>query len=259
VAPAPSTGATLPTVTVIARSLAALLSLLLASSASAGPAAASAETVVLLHGLFRTERSMRPLAERLEEAGYRTHSLGYPSTELAPDALVEFVAREIERCCEDAPRLHLVAHSLGSLLVRGYVMRHRPSALGRVVMVAPPNHGSEWVDHLASAFWFRWLLGPTAVELGTGPLSFASRLPPADYEVGIIAGTRSWRPGAARVLGGPSDGTVSVQSTRLDGMADFIEVAESHTFILRSDVVAEQVRAFLAEGRFRPAPGGDVP
>lgn len=70
----------------------------------------------------------------------------------------------------------------------------------------------------------------------------------------MISGTVSRRPGAARVLRGASDGTVSVASTRVEGMADFVTVAESHTFIVRSEVVAKQVRAFLAEGRFRPAP-----
>jgi len=216
--------------------------------------AAGADTVVLVHGLFRSERSMRPIASRLEQAGYRTYSLDYPSTQLGPDALVENVAEQIARCCADATRLHLVTHSLGGLLVRSYLVKHRPAALGRVVMLAPPNHGSEWVDRFGRQRWFRWLLGPTAVELGTGPTSFASRLPPADYELGVIAGTRNWRPGATSVLGGPSDGTVSVASARLDGMRDFLEVPESHTFIMRSDAVAEQVRAFLADGRFRPLP-----
>jgi pimeloyl-ACP methyl ester carboxylesterase len=230
--------------------------LLLLALLFAAPDARAGEMVVLVHGLLRSERAMRPLAEALTEAGYRTHALSYPSTELAPDALVEHLAREIDACCAEAARLHFVTHSLGGLLVRGYLAKQRPASLGRVVMLAPPNHGSEWVDRYGGNPLFRWLLGPTAVQLGTGPESFARRLPPADYEVGVIAGTTSRRPGASRVLLGASDGTVSVASTRLAGMTDFVKVPESHTFIMRSDAVAAQVRAFLESGRFAPTSAG---
>jgi hypothetical protein len=231
------------------------LALALATGEARAQTAAPAD-VVLLHGLLRSPRSMSALAEDLDQVGYRTHLVGYPSTELPPDALVDHVAHEIERCCADAARLHFVTHSLGGLLVRGYLAKQRPAALGRVVMLAPPNHGSEWVDRYGGSPLFRWLLGPTAVQLGTGENAFARRLPPADYEVGVIAGTTSRRPGASRVLLGASDGTVSVASTRLHGMTDFVKVPESHTFIMRSDAVAAQVRAFLESGRFAPTSAG---
>ena len=230
------------------------LALLLALGASDARAQAPApEDVVLVHGLLRSERSMRRLADQLTEAGFRTHAFSYPSTGLGPDELVAVLAAEVERCCAGATRLHFVTHSLGGLLVRGYLARGHPSGLGRVVMLAPPNHGSEWVDRYRANPLFLWLLGPTAYELGTGPDGFARRLPAPDFELGVIAGTRSLRPGATRALFGANDGIVSVASARLDGMTDFISVPESHTFILRSATVGEQVRAFLEQGRFRPA------
>jgi pimeloyl-ACP methyl ester carboxylesterase len=216
--------------------------------------AANGEVVVLVHGLLRGERSMQPLARRLTEDGYQTVALDYPSTKLPPDELVQVLEREVEACCAAAPKLHFVTHSLGGLMVRAILAKYRPASLGRVVMLAPPNHGSEWVDRFGDWTLFRWLLGPTAVELGTGPAGFPRRLPPPDYDVGVIAGTTSYRLGADEVLGGANDGTVSVASTRLEGMTDFVTVAESHTFIMRSADVAELVRAFLREGRFHPAP-----
>jgi pimeloyl-ACP methyl ester carboxylesterase len=237
----------------VIRTLLALGLVLLPASARAEPAQAG-EVVVLVHGLLRSERSMQPLAQSLSDAGYRTVALDYPTTKLAPDELVTVLEREVEACCSDAPRLDFVTHSLGGLMVRALLARHRPAALGRVVMLAPPNHGSEWVDRFGDWTLFRWLLGPTAVELGTGPAGFPSRLPRPDYEVGVIAETTSHRLGADGVLGGENDGTVSVASARLDGMADFATVAESHTFIMRSEAVAELVRAFLRDGRFHPAP-----
>lgn len=235
------------------RALLAVAFALLPATAGSEPAVGG-EVVVLVHGLLRSDRSMQPLARSLSDAGYRTVALDYPTTELPPDDLVAVLEREIEACCEDAPRLHFVTHSLGGLMVRAILAKYRPASLGRVVMLAPPNHGSEWVDRLGDWTLFRWLLGPTAVELGTGPTGFPQRLPRPDYEVGVIAGTTSYRLGADEVLGGANDGTVSVASTRLDGMTDFATVPESHTFIMRSADVAELVRAFLRDGRFHPAP-----
>ena len=218
--------------------------------ACAGAADAQAEVVVLLHGLGRSDRSMRPLADRLGAAGYAVRNLDYPSTELTPEQLTALLERELASCCAAAPRLHFVTHSLGGVLVRAYLAQHRPANLGRVVMLAPPNHGSELVDSLESSL-LRALLGPTAMELGTGAQSLPNRLPPPWFEVGVIAGTRSLSPLGAYVVPGEDDGTVSVASTRLEGMRDFLEVDASHSFIMRDAQVGAQVVEFLRAGHFR--------
>lgn len=232
-----------------------LLALLAAAPAGAGePApAAEPETVVLLHGLGRTDRSMRPLEQRLSAAGFRVHNLRYPSTDHDPQALVDGIARQIEACCATATRLHFVTHSLGGILLRAHLADRRPAHLGRVVMLAPPNHGSELVDALGDSKLFEWTLGATAQQLGTEPDSLPNRLPPPDYELGVIAGNASINPAGASVIGEESDGTVSVSSTQLAGMTDFLVVPHSHTLIMRSDEVAEQVIEFLRNGRFRHA------
>ena len=197
---------------------------------------------------------MRPLEQRLGAAGYSVRNLDYPSTELSPVELTALLERELAACCADAPRLHFVTHSLGGVLVRAYLAEHRPENLGRVVMLAPPNHGSELADVLAETTLLRAILGPTAAELGTGAQSLPNRLPAPWFEVGVIAGTRSLSPLGAYVVPGEDDGTVSVASTRLDGMRDFIQVDASHSFIMRSDEVGAQVIEFLRAGRFQPAP-----
>jgi pimeloyl-ACP methyl ester carboxylesterase len=215
--------------------------------------AAQAEVVVLLHGLGRSPRSMQPLAERLAGSGYAVHNLRYASTELSPAELTAWLERELAGCCAQAPRLHFVTHSLGGVLVRAYLAERQPENLGRVVMLAPPNHGSELVDAFAESTLLRAILGPTAAELGTGAGSLPNRLPPPSFEVGVIAGTRSLSPLGAFVVPGEDDGTVSVASTRLEGMADFVAVDASHTFIMRSPEVGSQVLSFLRAGRFRSA------
>jgi len=234
--------------------LLSLLGLLVATPLAAAPADEAAEpepareAVVLLHGLYRSERAMRPLAERLAREGFEVHNVGYPSTEAPPDELEARISAQIEACCAAAPRLHFVTHSLGGILLRGLLAQHEPANLGRVVMLAPPNHGSEWVDWLGNSFGFA--LGPTGRELGTAPDSLPNRLPKADYPLGVIAGTRSWNPLGAWLIPGANDGTVRVESTRLDGMSDFVELPSSHSWILRSDAAADAVVEFLRAGHF---------
>ena len=196
---------------------------------------------------------MQPLAGRIAEAGYEVHNLRYASTEKSPESLIADLRGQVEACCADAPVLHFVGHSLGGILVRGYLAQESVPNLGRVVMLAPPNQGSEIVDVLGDSPLFEWALGPTAQQLGTDPESLPNRLPPPSYELGVIAGAGTLNPAGSLVLPADDDGTVSVARTRLDGMADFLVVSSSHSFIMYSDEVGEQVMHFLRHGRFEHA------
>ena len=87
-----------------------------------------------------------------------------------------------------------MTHSLGGILVRQYLSRYEISRLGRVVMLGPPNQGSEVVDILGDLQLFRWLNGPAGQQLSTLPDSVPNQLGPATYPVGIITGSRSINP-----------------------------------------------------------------
>jgi len=230
-----------------------VLSFLLATSLAAPAAAWAGEVVVLLHGLGRTHWSMMPLESRLADAGYEVVNLGYPSTRLEPEALVSYVGAAVRDCCASVPRLHFVTHSLGGIVVRGYIAEQRPANLGRVVMLAPPNRGSEIVDELRGWALFSWILGPTALQLGTNADSFPNRLPPVDFDLGVIAGTESVNPIGSAILPAGNDGAVTVSRTHVEGMSDFVAVPASHTFIMWSNDAREQVVAFLRNGRFEAA------
>lgn len=207
------------------------------------------EHVVLLHGLGRSGWSMRVLERSLAEAGYAVHNLDYPSRRAPPEEIVAGLHDELASCCAAAERLHFVTHSLGGILARAYIAEHDPENLGRVVMLAPPNHGSAFVD-VAERWRLAALLGPTGSQLGTGPASLPNRLPPPDFELGVIAGHGGFNPLGNRVLAGDNDGTVSVASTQLQGMRDFARLSVSHTFIMRDARAVEQVLVFLRHGRF---------
>lgn len=216
-------------------------------------AADEAEMVVLLHGLGRTDRSMRPLEDRLSTAGFLVHSISYPSMRLSLPKLTAFIEQELATCCNTTSRLHFVTHSLGGILVRAYLAKQHPTHMGRVVMIAPPNQGSEISDLIRRSCLLRAILGPIAPQLGTEDDSFPNRLPPPWFDLGIIAGIDSFNPIGGLIVPSPSDGTVSVESTQLAGMADFVIVRESHTYIMRSREVADYVIRFLQTGRFRSA------
>lgn len=225
------------------------------------PAAAlpsATEHVVVLHGLGRTDRSMQVLAERVATAGYSVYNLNYPSLDLTPEELVAVVADAVETCCATASRVHFVTHSLGGLLVRAYLATRPDLPIGRVIMLSPPNRGSELVDVLGGNWFFSALMGPTAIQLGTGNESFPNRLPAPDFEVGVIAATGSINPLGSVVIPGEDDGTVSLCSMWIEGVTDLVTVPDSHTFVMRSPEVADLTIRFLRSGRFKGG-AGDLP
>lgn len=226
-----------------------------AQDAAAAPAKDTRECVVLLHGVALASWAMEPMAWALEEAGYRTVNLSYPSRRLTIEALAEdyLPAKLAEHGVADAPRVHFVAHSLGALVVRRFLARQQPSNLGRVVFLGPPNQGSAAADAAGEWAALRWIVGVNLSRLGTGADSAAARLGPADFEVGIIAGKSRLNPLFGAVLAGEHDGVVTLESARLEGMADFLVVPHSHTVMLWRGAVQEQVAAFLRDGKFTRA------
>ncbi len=210
------------------------------------------EFVVLLHGLARTGRSMRKMAEGLAEEGFEPHNVDYPSRKHTIEYFAEGILHQALEPIRWRPgsRIHFVTHSLGGIIVRYFLKHHEMNNLGRVVMLTPPNQGSELADLLKDAPVFKMSHGPAGQQLGTAD-NFLRKLGPVRFDLGVIAGQKSLDPVSSRILSGPNDGRVAVERTKVPGMKDFLVVPFSHTFIMRHKEVIDQVVHFLRHGAFR--------
>ena len=212
----------------------------------------ASEGVLLLHGLARTHRSMEPMAHFLRDQGYLVHNQGYASRRAPIDRLALLALDEgLDRLADQGARtVHAVTHSMGGILLRSYFAEKHPPQLGRVVMLSPPNQGSELVDALGRFAWFRRVFGPAGCQLGTGKDAVPALLGRVGFALGVITGNRP-AIGLKHFFPGPNDGKVSVQRAQVEGMCDFLVLPYGHSMIMRKQVVKEQVLAFLRRGSFK--------
>jgi triacylglycerol lipase len=208
------------------------------------------DTVILVHGLFNWPIIMKRIEWALEREGYQVINWGYPSRD---DTIEEHAAKldRLVRSIHSNRTIHFVGFSLGGLVVRYYLTHYELPPAGRFVMIAPPNHGSERADQLYPYRWFRWLYGTHSTEqLCASNRQFYEEMGRPPIEFGIIAGGRGDGRGFSRRLEGDDDGTVTVESAKLSGSADFILLPHMHTVLLLVPETSRQVAVFLQSGRF---------
>ncbi len=197
--------------------------------------------VVLVHGLLHRGCHLRHLARMLNRDGRPVWLYDYPTTR----ARVVVHGIGLARFLRTLPRepVDVVTHSMGGLLLRVAADELRKSGesdrIGRVVMLAPPNHGSGDAEAWVSRFPPSKLLIRPLDDLSDRTDAAVHFLPvPAGLEIGVIAGDRDRR--------------VTVDSTHLDGESDHLTVRSGHSFIMEHREVHEAVRRFLDTGSFRP-------
>jgi triacylglycerol lipase len=151
---------------------------------------------------------------------------------------------------KDAEKIHFLTHSMGGILLRDYLACPAIDRMGRAVMLAPPNQGSEIVDKLGSWRLFYALNGPAGLQLGTDCGSVPNRLGPVNFELGVIAGNKTVNPLLSRLIPGSNDGKVSVSRAQVAGMKDFIVMPYAHPFIMRRKEAIAQALHFIQQGTF---------
>lgn len=219
------------------------------------PSLPAKEGVILLHGLCRSPSSMTKMEVALKESGYVVENVGYPSRKgdirtLAENAIGTALKTEKIMACS---KVHFVTHSLGGILVRSYFHKRSDKRLGRVVMLAPPNQGSEVVDRIGAWRLTRWINGPAGSELGTGKNSTPNKLGKINFDCGVLTGDRSINWINSLIIPGKDDGKVSTERATSPGVKEHRVLHATHPYIMKNKQAISETIHFLRAGTFRPA------
>lgn len=211
---------------------------------------AADEVVILLHGLIRTSASMAAMEDALFEEAYVVHNIDYPSRQLSIEQLASDVRKQIQALTKEDDTIHFITHSMGGIIVRTIQKEEPLENIGRVVMLSPPNQGSELVDFLGDFSLFDWVNGPAGNQLGTGADDYVSQLGPVDFELGVITGDRSINWINSMIIPGKDDGKVSTEHAKVEGMQDFLVIHATHPYIMKNDQAVTASIRFLKSGSF---------
>jgi triacylglycerol esterase/lipase EstA (alpha/beta hydrolase family) len=189
--------------------------------------------VVLLHGFLRTAKSFKKLENILREKGYIVINSNYPSRkDTIEEISTKYLANELrEKCTDKSKKIHFVTHSMGGIVLRYFLTQNKLDQLGEIVMLAPPNRGSNLADFLSKFTILRKILGPALIQMTSNKQSLSNTLPQPKYDISIIAGQR--------------DGKVTVDQTKLDKMKNFMIVPCVHTFIMNDENVIKAICKLL--------------
>nr|WP_218644933.1 alpha/beta hydrolase [Leptospira santarosai] len=190
------------------------------------------------------------MGEFLSKHGLEVIYVNYPSREYGISEISERYILLKSKCSASSGKIHFVTHSAGGIVLRHFLKTHSIENLGRVVMLSPPNQGSEVADFLSRYSFFIRILGPMLLQLRTGKSSFANTLGNPNFELGVIMGDSSNDFISSFIIPGPDDGKVSVESAKIPGMKDFLLVNRTHTFLMNAPEVQTATLRFLNSGTF---------
>ena len=201
-------------------------------------------TIILLHGQGRTRLSMAILSMRFRSAGYQTLNFPYNqpihSLDEISGQLIEFIRKKVK-----TSSYHLIGHSLGNVIIRNAFRKEYPAGLGKIVMLAPPNQPAHLAKLLKKNLIYLWITGDSGKKLSEE--AFYRDLPVPTVRFGIIAGDK----GQSLTFSEPNDAVVTVASTKLNGMADWILLHHGHTFIMNCKDTFEHCQCFIERGSFK--------
>lgn len=212
--------------------------------------------VILVHALNKTYKSMQLLGRALSKEGYIVVYIDMPARKYPIEVLaLDYLAKTIDKVCIDKKKkIHLVGHSIGAIVIRQYLQRATKLNIGRVVMLAPPNRGSEMAEFVKKSVLsniYYWWFGPSAAQLGTSKNSYVNMMSEeVKAEVGIIAGDYSFNPFVPFIIKGKNDGIVSVRRTKLKGIKEHLVLHVTHCTIIHNSESLDQISYFLSYGRF---------
>ncbi|EOQ89874.1 alpha/beta hydrolase family protein [Leptospira yanagawae serovar Saopaulo str. Sao Paulo = ATCC 700523] len=208
------------------------------------------ECVVLIHGFLRSSNHLKNLSDFLIENGYYVVSIEYESTSMSISEIADSNLSNFEEHCQNQ-KIHFVTHSLGGILLRSYLKKNQIKHLGKIVMLAPPNKGSEVADFLSKFKVFNLILGPVVSQLKTDQNSYVNSLGLPNFQFGIIMGNVTIDPISSYLIPGDDDGKVSIENSKLENMNDFLLVERTHNFIVDAPEVKEAILNYFKFGKFK--------
>ncbi|MDN3611068.1 triacylglycerol lipase [Vibrio ostreicida] len=201
--------------------------------------------LIILHGLYMHGVAMRPLSQKLKACGYQTQTVSYNSVAINE----EKVFATIDRALSKSQTNVLVGHSLGGLIIKHYLASRQPNVrqVSHVVAIGSPLRGASIVSRIQD-LGMGSVLG-NASKFGLEEHHDVWRFP---QKLGSIAGTMPLGARALLMMSDPSlsDGTVTVEETKIEGMTDHIEVHRSHTSMIYSSFVPKQIDQFIRYSQF---------
>lgn len=205
------------------------------------------EAVVFVHGIWMTGAEMLILRRRLVQCGFECFNFRYQSLRRTPRENAVNLNKYLQTIQADV--IHLVAHSLGGIVLLHLFDKYPQQKPGRVVMLGTPIRGSQVAQKMATTRWLEHFLGRATDRglLGDAPRWQTER------ELGMIAGTEGFGIGKLILLGKlqePNDGTVQLAATCSSGITDHVALPYSHHGMLFARPVATAVCRFLQSGKF---------
>ena len=221
----------------------------------------SEKVVIVLHGLMRSSNSMEPISRYIREnSDYQTINMEYASSRSDVASHARDLAFLIDHLGKDVKEISFVAHSMGNIVVRHYLKDLNGSGtqadprFHRMVMMGPPNQGSQMARFLKNNLLFKSLAGVPGIELGEQWEDLAPRLATPHFEFGIISGAQTESQKFNNfILNGPDDFTVSLKETRLVGARDWLVRPLLHTTMMKNEIALESTVRFLKSGYFLSA------
>ncbi|OWZ82707.1 alpha/beta fold hydrolase [Natranaerobius trueperi] len=206
--------------------------------------------VILVHGFNSSFHDMSFLSDYFKNRGYLVYSPNLPTrfasfhkcTTIFEDCTNDY----LNKCNYFNPKIHLVGHSMGGLIIRNYLARNTIDNIGRCVLIATPNKGTKLADLLCLYSPINKIHKPLDVLVTYKKLLYESN---SSLELGIIAGTKSSWP-FSLLLKNDNDGRVEVESTKMSNAKDFLLLPFGHKDIHHRTVTAQYIDNFLGTGRF---------
>ena len=207
--------------------------------------------VYVIHGFGGFALQMEKINQELIHEGYVTENYSYPSFTEELDSVGLDLYQKVKQ--DNYDTVSFVTHSMGALVVRSMYQYldstvHFP-VIFRIVMLAPPNKGTEMADMYSNST-IKFLLGPNVEHMKTDSSSYANKLPIPTCEVGIIAGVRGKKPWFNPFLKEDNDGNVSLSLTTLGNEKDRIIVNAPHGLMTQQKKVIKLIIAFMKTGAF---------